>query len=151
VFRWRARPGSDRLTNSWNARYAGTLAGSRTPDGYSAIDLDKRHFRASRLAWIWVTGCWPAALVDHIDLDPTNDRWGNLRAATHGQNMTNQPGRAASGLKGAYRQHPAGRWFSVISEGRGKNRHLGTFDTAEQAHAAWVEAARPLHGQFFRT
>jgi hypothetical protein len=36
------------------------------------------------------------------------------------------------------------RWFCIMSAIRGL-KHLGTFDTAEEAYAAYVEAKRSLH------
>ena len=150
VFRWKARPGTDRITVAWNARYAGTVAGSLDADGYRSIDLDKRHFRAARLAWAWMTGEFPPALVDHRNLDPADDRWSNLRPATHGQNMANTRARAPSGLKGAY-SYPRlrGKWVAMIGAGK-QRRHLGTFATAEEAHAAYRAAAAERYGDFAR-
>jgi hypothetical protein len=50
-----------------------------------------------------------------------------------------------SGLKGASRSR--GRWQAQIQH-HGKNIHLGRFDSAEEAHAAYVAAAQRLAGEF---
>jgi hypothetical protein len=34
------------------------------------IGLDGRYYTGSRLAFLYMTGKWPAHLVDHIDRDP---------------------------------------------------------------------------------
>lgn len=40
-----------------------------------------------------------------------------------------------------------GRWYSRITI-NGKHIHLGRFDTAEEAHAAYVAASREAYGEF---
>ncbi|MCA8339501.1 AP2 domain-containing protein [Burkholderia multivorans] len=44
--------------------------------------------------------------------------------------------------------HPnTSRWVARIQHG-GKQHYLGMFDTPELAHAAYVAAAKRLHGEF---
>lgn len=68
---------------------AGDIAGSYS-EGRPIIVLFRKHHRASRLAWLYMTGVWPEHEVDHEDTNPANNRWGNLRSATSSQNKWNQ-------------------------------------------------------------
>jgi hypothetical protein len=89
--------------------------------------------------------------VDHRDSDGLNNRRENLRAATGGQNSGNTRAHkdSASGIKGV-RMHPrAHRWEARICS-HGESRHLGLFDTAEEAAAAYAAAARAAFGEFAR-
>lgn len=84
--------------------------------------------------------------VDHINGDKLDNRKENLRVCTRSENLHNLKGspRTASGLRGAYREKNRGkgcRWFSQMSV-RGKMYHLGRFDTAEEAHQAYLKAYR---------
>jgi hypothetical protein len=49
-----------------------------------------------------MAGKWPAAGIDHINGNKSDNRWLNLREATQSQNMTNTGNRAdnSSGYKG---------------------------------------------------
>jgi len=85
----------NRLTGKWIWRVAtsprvhpGDEAG-KMRKGYRVIGVDGKKYVASRLAFLCVKGAWPRGLVDHWDLDRANDRWSNLRDATHAQNMQN--------------------------------------------------------------
>jgi len=88
--------------------------------------------------------------VDHIDVDSLNCRRSNLRLATVAENNRNRGKRRGKNpYKGAFYNKIARRWFSKI----GANKqviHLGYFDTPEEAHAAYCEAANKLHGEFAR-
>ena len=68
---------------------AGMIAGTPDKDGYICIKIDQIMYKAHRLAWLWMTGDWPTEEVDHKDLDKSNNRFGNLREATHSQNNIN--------------------------------------------------------------
>jgi hypothetical protein len=130
---------------------AGKIAGSVRKDGYTAIFVDgKRHY-AHRLAFVFMTGEWPATGVDHIDGDPANNRWANLRSATPQQNMWNKRAQSNSttGLKGVHRHSQTGDFYATIKVD-GKHVYLGTYKQPAEAHAAYVEAAKVHFGEFAR-
>ena len=124
-------------------------AGNITPGGRQSLMLDYQNYQAHRLIWMWMTGEDPAEKeVDHIDRNPLNNCWDNLRLATHSQNMTNCKGKSRSGLpKGVQKQQLSNRFMSRIRKD-GKVHYLGTFDTPEEAHQAYCAAAADLHGEF---
>lgn len=149
IFKWKFR---DNVRANWNTRYAGTVAGCLDHYGHTVTSIDDVKYRASRLAWLYVTGEWPENEVDHWDLDKSNNRFHNLREASHGQNAHNRPKPSTntSGFKGASLHKPTQKWMAQIrADGRGY--YLGLHDTPEAAHAAYCEAARKFHGEFART
>lgn len=128
----------------------GSKAGTSRPDGYMQICINRRHYLAHRIAWLMMTGEWPTSQIDHINCDKTDTRFANLREASAHQNRCNLTGnrRNTSGFKGVSRAK-GGRWQAHICCHR-KQRALGTFDTPEQAHAAYALAAAELFGKFAR-
>jgi hypothetical protein len=144
---WRHR---DDVLPRVNTRLAGKPAGCRDGQyGYLSVRLHDRLYQAHRLIWLHVTGEWPTAILDHIDGNPANDAWINLRQATRAENNRNRRTNRKNGyLKGTA---PAanGRWRATIMLGR-ENHILGTFDSQEEAHTAYIEAAKRLHGDFAR-
>ena len=50
--------------------------------GYLLICVERRIYRAHRLAWLYMTGNWPSAFLDHVDLNKKNNIFSNLREAT---------------------------------------------------------------------
>lgn len=137
VFTWRARVSS--------TIYAGDPAGSLSSRGYLRITVDKIEYRANRLAWLYMHGSWPEFEVDHIDGDRANNRIVNLRDATRAINSQNQR-RAQShnkcGVLGVSAKR--NRWEARITYG-GIKRYIGTFETQELAHEAYLEAKRRFH------
>jgi hypothetical protein len=93
----------------------------------------------------------PAGMeTDHIDGDGLNNRRSNLRFATTSENQRNRVASAnntSGGRKGVNFHRYSGRWRASIQL-NGKRRHLGYFDTPDQAHAAYCESAVRLHGDF---
>lgn len=90
-------------------------------------------------------------IVDHIDGDSANNQLINLRLASHSQNMRNMRVRKnnTSGFKGVSYFKECGKWIAGIRI-NGKRRHLGLFETAEEAYAAYCTASAELHGEFGR-
>ncbi|MCO5738896.1 MULTISPECIES: HNH endonuclease signature motif containing protein [Stenotrophomonas maltophilia group] len=108
--------------------------------------IDGRIYRLHRLAWFYMTGSWPANEIDHINGDSTDNRWTNLRdvpRAVNQQNVRSAKRNSKTGLLGVI---PArgGKFRAAIRVGQ-QFHHLGHFDTAEEAHAAYVCAKRRLH------
>jgi hypothetical protein len=85
--------------------------------------------------------------IDHIDGDGLHDFKGNLRPATQQENLRNRITKRSSksGLKGAYRFR--NKWISNLTF-EGKSIHIGSFDTKEEAHAAYCRKALQLYGKF---
>jgi hypothetical protein len=136
-------------TSVHDRRKIGDALGALMTKGYMAIMLDGERIPNHVLAWFYVTGRWPTEQIDHKDLDKVNNAFANLREATNGQNKANSRvyKNTKSGLKGAY--FSRGAWVAKIRKDN-KLRHIGTFRDAKSAHAAYVQAAKRLHGDFAR-
>jgi hypothetical protein len=122
----------------------GERAGRMMNSGYQAIGIEYGLYLAHRLAWLYVYGEWPKHNLDHINGNRLDNRIANLRdvpQVVNAQNRRRALGR--SGLIGAFTAK-AGRWRSQIRI-NGSQVPLGFFDTAEEAHQAYLTAKRRLH------
>lgn len=153
---WLPRPREmftkDRLHLSWNSRHAGKEAFTASNRGYKVGRVFDLIHQGHRIAWAVHFGEWPAGLIDHIDGNRSDNRICNLREATQSENGMNRGATRAnsSGLKGAAWSEKYGKWESRI-KAAGKAKFLGYFDTAEEAHGAYVKAVSTHHGEFART
>jgi hypothetical protein len=136
-FHWRIRT-SNRIR-------IGDEAGSIRPTGYVSIGVDGHLYQAHRLAWLHVTGMWPTGVIDHLNHVIADNRWSNLRDVSQSVNLHNrlaaQPN-SQTGLLGAF---PFRSGYRAGVRDGGKSRHVGLFDTPEEAHSAYVAAKRRLH------
>lgn len=125
---------------------AGPVRGIVHPQGYLRFNVDGKIYFAHRLAWLYVHGVWPAGHVDHINGDPADNRIINLREVTRSMNQQNQRRARADSSTGflGVRNYRGGRFKADIWTD-GKTKHLGVFDTAEEAHQAYLQAKRELH------
>lgn len=139
----------DTATGSFTRASSGKNAGSRCPIGYIRIRIDGKAYLAHRLAWFFVMGVWPTAEIDHIDLIPSNNAFCNLREATRSENQRNTRCRNKLRLKGVTTNHRGSRYRAQISID-GRTQRLGSFDTPEEAHAAYVCAVKEVAGEFAR-
>jgi len=130
---------------------AGQIAGYLRPDGYIVIGIDQETYLAHLLAWFYVHGWWPTEELDHRDTDRSNNIFTNLREATSGQNSANARRHKdnSSGFKGVTFHTMAKRWKAQLFR-NGRHIYLGYFDTREEAHAAYVEAAQKVSGEYAR-
>lgn len=128
---------------------AGERAGYLDVHNYWRVVIDYKKYYVHHLVWFYVHGEWPSSELDHIDGDSMNNAPANLRLCSRSQNNWNsQRPTGESGLRGAYLDKRNQRWYSHIQFG-GQVKHLGMFDTAEEAHKAFEIAAEQLHGEFY--
>ena len=151
VLLWKRRSDS---SVQWNGKFAGKEAGSIKRIGRNArraICINNSLFLAHRLIWVMMTGRSPSHEIDHIDGDPLNNRWTNLREATHQQNGWNQKGNDRSLPKGVstVKNSRLNPYRARITMG-GIEKHLGCFKSAELSHAAYRKAAIEAWGEYAR-
>ena len=113
------------------------------------IGIGGNKISGQRLGFGFVHGYLPKE-VDHINGDTADNRISNLRAATHQQNIANGKHRVnnTSGRKGVIPTN--GRWRARIMV-NSKTIHLGMFDSVDDAHLAYMNAARVHFGEFARS
>lgn len=112
-----------------NRKQIGDIAGCVNGKGYIVIGINRKDYRSHRLAWLYMTGEWPKDEVDHKNHDKSDNRWQNLRAATHLENGRNQKmcTNNTSGVTGVYWFERIKKWRAYIYVDR-KNKYLGFFD-----------------------
>lgn len=120
-------------------------------NGYRFGSFKYTQLNAHRVAWALHYGEWPQGDVDHKNLLRHDNRIENLRACTRRQNIANMnPTKAnKSGFKGVSMRADTGKWTARIRAG-GRYLALGCWDRAEDAAAAYAEAAKRYHGEFAR-
>jgi hypothetical protein len=115
----------------------GDVLGSFTKSGYTEIQLDSRRYLAHRLAFLAMTGFMPSGVVDHINRDPSDNRWTNLRDVTqveNGHNQNRDPCNNRTGFVGVYCWNNKYRAKLVVAQ---KQIHLGTFNDPLAAAAVY--------------
>jgi len=115
--------------------------------GYISISINRNRYLAHRLAWLYENGDWPKQDIDHINGNRSDNRIENLRDVSHQVNCQNKRSigkQNTSGFLGVNWRKDRQKWRAVISTRR-KQKFLGFFDTAQEAHQAYLIAKRKLH------
>lgn len=132
---------------------AGALVGGLTRE-YRTVSFRPRAagkpytYQVHRLCWLWMTGEWPPHEVDHRNGDKADNRWQNLRHADDELNAQNRRranrNNKSTGLLGVTTEKRSPKFIARIGHKR-KLSEIGRFDTAEEAHQAYLDAKRRLH------
>lgn len=105
--------------------------------------LDGQYLAAHRVMWKLQTGQEPPSIIDHEDENKLNNKWRNLREATHAQNCVKRDRR----FDGVHKHRNKNRWVAQAG-GRGTKRYIGIFDSLEKARRARRRAMRRIYGKF---
>jgi len=130
-----------------NGNIKETPSGSISKNGYILIRALNVLYYAHRLAWMYVYGSFPDKHIDHLNNVRTDNRIANLRNISRNgnnqnirkaqkNNQTKLLGVSFSGKKKPYRAR-------ICVDG--KQREIGTFLTAEEAHIAYMEEKKKYH------
>ena len=138
------------LTQAARKITVGDVAGTRQKQGYISITLMNVRQFAHRWAWLWMTGEWPLAIIDHRNGVRDDNRWGNLRLADKSLNAANSVAQRTNptGVKGV---HLDGKGYRARLKLHGREIYLGHFDTIEEAAEAYALSHRQHFGEFSRT
>lgn len=132
VFTWRVKHG-----RGTSVRHPGDEFGTALCKGYRMGGLLGRQYSVHRLAFLYMTGEWPKADVDHVNRVRSDNRWANMREATRSQNLANR-------FRRGYAVTRDGTYQVMF-----RSRYVGTFKTAEAAQRAYDEVAAPLYEEFY--
>lgn len=126
--------------NRKNIKFSGTLLDT----GYVVVGFNKNSYLLHKLIYCYHTGDWPE-FIDHIDQDKSNNKIENLRPATISHNGANRSIMTTntSGYKGVSFHKAGKKWRASI-----KARHIGSFNTKEEAALAYNEKALEEYGEY---
>lgn len=120
---------------STNNRFkVGDIAGYKNKQGYIIIRIDGKGYRAHRLAWCYIEGYFPEHHVDHINRNPSDNRFSNLRHVTNQCNLRNTGNfkHNNSGVKGICWNKDKNKWLAQIKI-NGKIKYLGRYSDFTEA------------------
>ena len=135
------------IFSKYNPYLINTLAGSLHGRGYIYIEYKGKQYKAHRLAWYFTYGYMPDMQIDHINEVKTDNRICNLRLADNSQNQQNISSIRVdnkSGYTGVSWHKGQKKWLARIRI-KGVEKHLGYYDTPEEAHEVYLCAKRELH------
>ena len=123
-------------------RTTGERRGGTHGHHYRRISILNRRYYEHRIIFLLFHKRFPST-VDHINQDKHDNRIENLREVSPAENNLNKPiqSRNTSGYKGVLRTESGKRWKAQISIA-GRVNYLGSFDTKQEAVAAYERAIR---------
>jgi hypothetical protein len=130
----------------------GELAGFFNDQGSIKIGINGKEYFAHRIIWLWMTGKWPNKEIDHINENPSDNRWENLREATPSENHRNRGKQRnnTTGFKGVTFNKRLRRYIAGVKLNQKRYNVKGSFKTPEEAYEAVCKLALMLHGEWSR-
>lgn len=159
---WRHRPAgsfkgtskrsAESVAANWNSRHAGkkafTTVGSH---GYRSGRLCGRGLLLHRVAFVCMTGDWPAYELDHINGDRLDNRWCNLRKATRGQNARNIRGHSKTSPYIGVSWNSCLNGYMARVYHNGRSHYCGfSMDDPERLARQRDKKAKELFGEYAR-
>ena len=118
---------------------AGYIAGNTNTDGYIRITIDGKKYAAHILAWLYVHGVMPIAILDHKNQNRQDNKISNLRpsdCSNNGLNRSKPRPRTKTGLLGV--SCARGKYQANLQV-RKQRIFLGEYMAAEDAATAYWE------------
>ncbi len=129
-----------------NRARKGSRAGCVGGIGYRVLRLPPHTYLEHRLIFLWMDGKHPDLCIDHINGIRHDNRWANLRHAARKLNNQNIHKAQANNKSGFLGVHWCERRKVFVAQIQaGKQRRIGDYSTAEEAHQAYLEEKRRLH------
>lgn len=151
VLYWKERPLShfynERSWKIFKAKHTGNKAG-RDNHGYLMTKVSGRYLLNHRIIYFLTYGTI-GPVIDHVDGNSLNNLPENLRICSVSENMQNckTNNRNTSGRKGVYKHKGVDKWTASIRQDN-RLKHLGCFDTFEEAAAVRANAEMEHYGEF---
>jgi len=123
----------------------GNVAGVAEASGYIRVQIKGKNYSMHRLAFLYMTGAFPAEHTDHINRNRSDNRWLNLRAVSNSVNQKNAKKRSdnKSRITGVHWDARSKKWCSKIKVG--KSIFIGLFEDFFEAVCA-RKSAEVLYG-----
>jgi hypothetical protein len=137
---WKERP-SPKISKD-------TLVGWINDQGYRCFEYKDKQYKAHSVIFELFNGKI-YGIIDHIDLNKSNNSIENLRDSTKSQNQYNTRARVSGKLKGISWHKRDKKWISQIQI-KGKRIYLGAFDTPQEAHNCYKQKLKQVAGEFAR-
>jgi len=143
LWRWYCRYGRGDLKNP----YWRLIKQTNTNYGYKQVNIGKKNYYVHRVIYYIHNQEWDIDdsmrdnLIDHIDGNRQNNSIENLRVVNYAQNAWNNSHRDVKG----YCWCKTNKKFKAQIAVNNKRINLGSFDLAEDAHNAYLEAKNIYH------
>lgn len=141
IFTWKVNKGRKRL---------GDVAGFINKIGYWEICINQIQYLGHRLAWFYVYEILPEELIDHINMNRSDNRIENLRQADQSQNSINREIQSnnTSGYRGVSYNKKRKKYEAYCTL-NSKTKKLGYYETAEEASIVYEKYAKSIFGEFY--
>ena len=125
---------SCRIVKGWKL-----IKGCLSNQGYKVVFLNNKRYSVHRIiayAFLGLDINNPKQQIDHIDRNKQNNNMNNLRIVSHQENQFNK-------VSNGYTIR--GNKYQVRIKLNHQETHIGTFDTKEEAHKAYLQAKEKYH------